>query len=130
MVLLGMAFGFWKGIAIYMSIVTVASFYFFIFTQGTHYQKECFPAPEELEHLSFAKRQVVASIDFAVDSSFWGFVSGGLNAQALHHCLPSVSQAHYRALYPKFQKICKKHGVDLKVAPSVAKFFWGFFEYS
>lgn len=130
LILLSMALGFCKAMAIYMSIVTAASFFFFIFTQGSHYQKECFLAPEEMEHLSFAKRQVAASVDFEVGSSFWGFVSGGLNGQALHHCLPSISQAHYRALYPKFQRVCKKHGVELKVAPSVTEFFWGFFEYS
>merc|ERR1712150_43060 len=130
MVLFSMALGLWKAIAIYWSIMSAASFFFFMFAQGNHYQKKCFLGPQELEHLSFAKRQVATSVDFAVGSYFWGFCSGGLNVQALHHCLPSVSQAHYRALYPKFQQVCKKHGVELKVAPSVTKFFWGFFEYS
>mmetsp|Transcript_95688 Transcript_95688/g.169101 ORF Transcript_95688/g.169101 Transcript_95688/m.169101 type:complete len:497 (-) Transcript_95688:213-1703(-) len=122
--------GFWRAAAIFFSIETAGGYFFFFFTQGNHYQAACFPEPQEKEQLSFAKRQVGSSVDYAVDSVFWSFVSGGLNTQALHHCIPSVSQAHYRALYPKFRQVCKEHNVDLKVAPSFAKFLWGYIEHS
>ena len=30
----------------------------------------------------------------------------------VHHVLPSISLVHYRALYPKFRAVCRKHGFD------------------
>lgn len=85
---------------------------------------------QEKEKLSFAKRQVLSSLDFSADSSFWGHVSGGLNTQAIHHCFPSVSAMHLRDIYPQFRKVCLKHGVKLKEASSLSAFLWGFVEFS
>mmetsp|Transcript_56965 Transcript_56965/g.99598 ORF Transcript_56965/g.99598 Transcript_56965/m.99598 type:complete len:167 (+) Transcript_56965:3-503(+) len=121
---------FWKCAFMYWVCNTSSSYCFFFFTQGNHYQAECFQEPKNLEQMSFAQRQVGSSVDYAPDSAFWGFVSGGLNTQALHHCFPGVSQAHYRALYPKFQQICKEHNVGLKVAPSMTEFLWGYIRHT
>lgn len=117
--------GFLKGLWIQMSTFVIASYLFVFFTQVTHLQEECFLTEEERTKLSFAERQVATSKDFATESAFWGHVSGGLNTQALHHVIPSVSAMHLRALYPKFRQVCKKHGVEVKVAPSMGEFLWG-----
>ena len=37
------------------------------------------------------------------------FLTGGLNLQSIHHCLPSISLVPYPAMYPKFRKVCEKH---------------------
>jgi len=122
--------GFIKGICDMMSIYCVASLSFSFFTQVSHLQEECHPDDAEWEKLSFAKRQVKTSVDFSPDSVLWGHLSGGLNTQAIHHCFPSVSAMHLRALYPKFRKVCEKHGVELKEAPSLGRFLMGYVYFS
>lgn len=122
--------GFIKGVAIQMCNFLVVSYLFCLFTQVTHLQEDCFPSKEEMSKMSFAKRQIATSLDFATDSPFWGFVSGGLNAQAVHHLFPTVSSVHLRHLYPKFLQVCQKHGVEPKVANSFSSFIWGFISFA
>jgi len=110
------------------SIYTLCGWYFILFTQVSHLQDSCFI--QDKEELSFAKKQVLTSMDFAPDSAFWGHAIGGLNTQAIHHCFPGVSAMHLRDMYPKFRKVCKKHGVPVKECTSLSKLFWGFVELS
>lgn len=120
--------GFVKGICGVMSVYVISSYLFSFFTQVSHLQEECHS--EDMAKQSFAKRQVATSIDFAADSAFWGHISGGLNTQAIHHCFPSVSAMHLRELYPKFRKVCKEHGVNLKESPSLSEFVMGFVHFA
>lgn len=122
--------GFIKALWTQMSIYAVSSYLFSFFTLVTHLQEECFTSEKDRSKMSFAKRQVATCMDFAPSSLFWGLISGGLNTQALHHCVPSVSAMHLHKLYPTFKKVCKKHGVPLNVAPSLSKFVWGFVSFS
>jgi len=112
-----------------MSIFTVSSYCFAFFTQVSHLQEECFFDPND-EKLSFAERQVKSSKDFSADSAFWGHISGGLNTQAIHHCLPSISAMHLREMYPKFRQVCKAHGVEVKEADSLRAFVMGFISFA
>merc|ERR1712232_1215222 len=118
--------GFVHGFCFFLSVIVVVSYLFSFFTQVSHLQQECFLDEKKRDELSFAKRQVLSSMDFAADSFWWGHISGGLNTQAIHHCFPSVSAMHLREMYPKFRVICKKHGVQLKEASSLWSFVWGF----
>lgn len=113
-----------------LSTYAIASYLFSFFTQVSHLQAECFQEPGDGNDLSFAKRQVASSMDFASSSYFWGHVSGGLNVQAFHHCFPSVSAMHLRYMYPKFRRVCKEHGVELKESSSMSAFLMGFINYS
>jgi len=119
-----------KGLAFHMSIMVVTSYLFSFFTQVSHLQAECFPDAKAQAEPSFMKRQVTTAMDFSADSALWGHVSGGLNTQAIHHCVPSVSAMHLRALYPKFRQVCRKHSVELKEARSLGAFLWGFIQFS
>jgi linoleoyl-CoA desaturase len=120
-----------RALLLMTQVSTVSSFAFAFFTQVSHLQADCHPdSPEEWDALSFAKRQVKTSLDFSPESLFWGRISGGLNTQAIHHCFPSVSAMHLRALYPGFRKVCQKHGVELKEATSLGSFLWGFVHFS
>jgi len=113
-----------------MAVYTISSYLFSFFTQVSHLQEECHPDEKDMAKYSFAQRQVVTSIDFAADSAMWGHISGGLNTQAIHHCFPSVSAMHLRELYPKFRKVCRKHGVQLKESPSLTEFVGGFIHFA
>mmetsp|Transcript_46149 Transcript_46149/g.136376 ORF Transcript_46149/g.136376 Transcript_46149/m.136376 type:complete len:479 (+) Transcript_46149:150-1586(+) len=120
--------GFAKGLCFYMSCMVVCSYLFSFFTQVSHLQEECFLDEKERAKLTFMKNQAATSMDFSADSAFWGHVSGGLNTQAIHHCLPPISAMHLRSMYPKFRQVCKKHGVELKEAKSLSAFVWGFIQ--
>jgi linoleoyl-CoA desaturase len=113
-----------------LSVYVISSYAFSFFTQVSHLQEECFVDAKTKEKLSFAKRQVASSTDFSADSGFWGQISGGLNTQAIHHCFPSISAVHLRAMYPKFRQVCKAHGVELKEAASLVDFVKGFVTFS
>jgi len=121
--------GFLKGMCTQMSIYAITSCEFGFFTQVSHLQEECFAEPKKLEELSWARRQVEACIDYESSSRFWAQMSGGLNTQALHHCIPGVSAMHLRALYPRFREVCRKHKVKLKEAASLAKLIQGFIRF-
>jgi fatty acid desaturase len=123
--------GFINGICQQMSILTISGLFFAFFTQVSHLQEEChMDNAEDWDKLSFAMRQVKSSMDFSADSAVWGHISGGLNTQAIHHCFPSISAMHLRAMYPGFREVCKKHGVELKEAPSLSSFLLGFVAFS
>jgi len=119
-----------KSLCYQMSIYVVSSYLFSFFTQVSHLQEDCFVDDKKREELSFAKRQVASSMDFDGTSAFWGHISGGLNTQSIHHCFPSVSAMHLKALYPAFRKVCRKHAVQLKEAPSLGEFVWGFVQFA
>lgn len=89
-----------------------SSLVFLLFTQVSHIQPEAQLAETQLEP-DFFKRQARTAVDYSTGSTFWGYMSGGLNLQSLHHCLPYVNSCHFGALYPKFEAVCARHGVVL-----------------
>jgi len=103
--------GFFKQVCFTLVPFMIASLSFMIFTQVSHIQEEC-QADEILNTTDFFRRQALTSLDYSVDSRFWSFLSGGLNTQSLHHCMPWVNSCHYTAIYPKFVQICKKHNAQ------------------
>lgn len=109
--------GGFKGMVFALGPYVLSNFFFLAFTQVSHIQEGC-QTEEALDcGGDFFKVQASTSMDYSVDSSFWNLMSGGLNVQALHHCLPWVSSCHYTDLYPKFLKICIRHGAKPQTAP-------------
>jgi len=99
-----------------MGPYVIEAMYFIMFTQVSHIQEGC-QRDEAINNPDFFKLQAMTSMDYSVESRFWGLCSGGLNVQSLHHCLPWVSSCHYPDIYPKFLKLCKKHGCEPQSAP-------------
>jgi len=106
-------------------VYSIASYLFIICTQGAHLQGDCMLGKGP-EVRSWAKRQAATSINFRPDSYFWLVFTGGLNMQSLHHVAPGISSSHFMELYPKYKKVCEKHGVELKEANNMFEFFRGF----
>lgn len=77
----------------------------------------------------WVREQLAYTADFRTDSYLWYFLSGGLNMQSIHHCMPGISHSHYTALYPGFLKVLEKHGVTTKIDSSTISFMWGFFRW-
>jgi len=110
----------------YLSICySIASAIFISCTQGAHLQEQCMVSKES-EDRSWAKRQVLTAVALSPSSRFWWLATGGLNLQALHHVMPSVSASHLCDMYPKFKEVCLKHNVELKEAAGWREFFGGF----
>mmetsp|Transcript_9369 Transcript_9369/g.17307 ORF Transcript_9369/g.17307 Transcript_9369/m.17307 type:complete len:638 (-) Transcript_9369:181-2094(-) len=144
--------GFCKGVLFYFSVITVQSWLFIIFTQGSHLREDCMKklekelereaeavaAPSEFREedvkkevnpviAKWVREQVAYTVDYSVDSRFWWFVSGGLNMQVIHHLLPVISHCHYVELYPKLVAVLREHGVQVGLTTSFWAFLYEFF---
>lgn len=86
----------------------VSSVLFMAVTQCSHIQKET-QTRAAINEEDFFKRQAMTSLDYSCGSSLWGFLTGGLNTQSLHHVAPSVHSSRYPDLYPQFYQVCLKH---------------------
>lgn len=111
-------FGVARGVLLTLPPYALTSVVFMIVTQISHVQEPC-QNPSHLDEPDFFKRQVLTSLDYAVDSHVWRFLTGGLNVQSIHHVLPSVSSCHYTALYPEFYRICLKHNCAPARKPTI-----------
>jgi len=71
------------------------------------------PHPDEdgNMNMSWAKLQMLTSVDYDSDSVFYNWTLGGFNAHALHHLLPHVCHIHYLDILPIFRSLAKKHGI-------------------
>jgi len=116
-----LALGGTVGHALLMGMIPfmMSSLMFMGVTQISHIQSEC-QSDETSGEVDYFKRQARTSMDYSTSSPFVGFMTGHLNVQSLHHTLPSISSAHYRALYPGFHALCVKHGCEPPQGKSIA----------
>ena len=105
-----------KAIAFIIIPYVLSSIIFMIITQVSHIQEEVQP---ETPNENWMRQMVESSMDYSQDSAFWSLITGGLNVQSLHHCLPAIDSSHYLELYPKFRAICEKHGVKIHEVPTL-----------
>jgi len=69
--------------------------------------------PDHLtEERDWAKLQVVASSNYATNSTFWTWFSGGLNHQIEHHLFPSICHMYLSEIAPIVQQTCKEYRVS------------------
>lgn len=94
----------------------VGSILFMTFTQVSHVN-EITQRKQAWTHWS--KQMVDTSIDYSQSSFFWAYVSGGLNMQSLHHCLPHLSASRYTEFYPIFRKVCERHKIKIHETDSL-----------
>lgn len=111
-----------RGLALLVPPYAIVSMTFLLVTQISHIQPEVQTAElqnEQNEEPDFFKRQASTSVDYGTGSWLLSLATGGLNTQALHHCIPHISACHYTELYPKFAGVCAKHGVVLNTRRSL-----------
>merc|ERR1719356_10890 len=70
-------------------------------------------------------RQILTSLDYSVTGSALETkvvtaLAAGLNAQSLHHAMPSVSCAHFPRIYAEYAAICARHDVPLRQSKNAA----------
>jgi fatty acid desaturase len=101
----------------------ISTGYVFVLMFGVNHLTEDCAFPDGT--LAFDKRdwaalQVMTSSNFAIDSWFWTFVSGGLNFQIEHHLFPGLNHTHLPSISPIVRQTCKEFGVPYQSFPS----FW------
>jgi linoleoyl-CoA desaturase len=60
----------------------------------------------------WASHQLRTTANFATDSRFVTWFSGGLNHQIEHHLFPNVAHTHYSGLRPIVRDIAQRHGLQ------------------
>ena len=80
-----------------------------------------------VESRDWAALQVMTSSNFANDSAFWTFLSGGLNFQIEHHLFPGVNHMHLRSISPIVQQTCKEFGVPYHSFPTFATAVYSYY---
>jgi linoleoyl-CoA desaturase len=67
---------------------------------------------------SFAAHQLRTTANFAVDSKFWTFITGGQNHQIEHHLMPKICHTHLPRLAPIVAATAQEFGLPYHVYPS------------
>ena len=88
----------------------VASIIFMLITQISHIQLD---QQQDQGNEHWCKSQVATSLDYSQSSRLVTFLTGGLNCQGLHHCLPFLSSSRFTDFYPTYRAICEKHFVKI-----------------
>ncbi|GAB0495949.1 hypothetical protein MMPV_007259 [Pyropia vietnamensis] len=65
-------------------------------------------------HNSWVAHQVLSTIDWCPSSAAARVASGGLNAQVLHHLLPSVHPSRFGRLQGVLEAFCADHGLPYR----------------
>ena len=99
--------------ALYPFIMT--SIIFVGITQVSHIQAE---AQRDRPYRHWTHAMVATSMDYSQSSKLWSFLTGGLNMQGLHHCIPHVNSIHYPGFYPTYRALCRKHGLAILEVPT------------
>ena len=97
---------------------TLTSMMFITVTQISHIQDATQRRTDGWAH--WTHQMVDTSLDYRQDSVVWTFLTGGLNCQGLHHCVPGLSSSRFVQFYPIYRALCEKHGLLIHSAPS----FW------
>jgi linoleoyl-CoA desaturase len=83
-----------------------------------------FPAPDphsnKIEN-EWALHEVATTANFAMNSKFISWFTGGLNFQIEHHLFPKISHVHYKALSPLVQQTCREFDVPYHAYPTFGK---------
>lgn len=62
--------------------------------------------------IDWAEMQLQTTQDYAHHSTFWTWITGSLNYQAVHHVFPQVHQGHYPHLAPVVKSTCTEYGLE------------------
>jgi fatty acid desaturase/predicted heme/steroid binding protein len=98
----------------------VSSYYLALAFQISHVVPQAkWPRPEGgAFDEDWGETQVRTTIDYAHDSPWTTFLTGGLNYQAVHHLFPGVSQAFYPQIGALVRDTCAKFGVQYVIVPT------------
>ena len=90
-------------------------------TQVSHVQADTQPSAAPAGGLDcWTKQQIHTSLDYSMHDPVVTALAAGLNAQSLHHAMPSVGCAHFPEMYAEYEAICERHGVQIRQSENAA----------
>jgi linoleoyl-CoA desaturase len=104
----------WQIAGTWLCVSAVTSLTFIALLIGTHFVEAAghpTVAPDGTISGSWARHQLVTSLDWNPESRLANWISGGANAHAAHHLFPRVPHVHYPALTPIIRAVAEKHGL-------------------
>lgn len=111
----------WQVIVGYFTAISMAGLTLALIFQLAHVvEGTAFPTVGDGQrvHDGWAAHQLRTTANFAPDSAFWNFFTGGLNHQVEHHLLYKIAHCHYPAIAPIVAEVAARHGVPYQVYPS------------
>lgn len=113
----------------FVNIYPVMMLYFLVFGFGyalffavNHWTLDAgFVDNTSVDSTNWGVLQVENSINFALDSKFWTWLTGGLNHQIEHHLFPTMVHTRLPEISKIVRETCKEFGVSYFTYPS----FWG-----
>jgi linoleoyl-CoA desaturase len=111
----------WAVVVGYATVVACAGLTLAVVFQLAHVvEGTSFPVPDGSLRLpdAWMRHQLTTTANFAPDSRFWNFFTGGLNHQIEHHLFYKICHIHYPALAPIVADVARKHGAPYHVQPT------------
>jgi linoleoyl-CoA desaturase len=111
----------WMVVVGYLTMIAGAGLTLAVVFQLAHVvEPTTFPVPDAERRIddSWAAHQLRTTANFAPDSPFWNFFTGGLNHQIEHHLFYKICHIHYPALAPLVADVARRHGVPYHVLPT------------
>jgi fatty acid desaturase len=113
-----------QGVACALTQIAVSGWLYAFFTQINHLNDASHEGAaahyENGKPRAWSVRQVESASNFAMHSTFWTYLSNGLNFQIEHHLFPGVNHQHLHIIAPIIQSTCREYGVRYNAQPS----FW------
>jgi len=109
----------WQIVGGWLLISSLTSLAFVLLLIGTHFVEDtAHPdvAPDGTISGSWARHQIVTSLDWNPESRIAAALTGGANLHAAHHLFPRVPHVHYRVLTPIIRDTAHRHGLPYNEA--------------
>ncbi len=113
----------WMVLAFYALASAVQGVILAVVIQLAHAVEEAeFPLPNADNRLesSWAVHQVQTTVDYARNSKFWSWYTGGLNFQTEHHLFSRICHINYPAMSEIVKEACEDFGLRYEEHPT----FW------
>jgi len=102
---------FWKALILTCCCQVVGCYMLVLSFAVNHLSGSSIYPDGNITNRNWARLQVETSTNFGVGSSFWTWMSGGLNYQIEHHLFPYISHVHLQEISPIVQQTCKEYDI-------------------
>jgi len=111
---LGLSYGLFG----FLSFLAAQSYVFILMFGVNHLTEETIFPNEKSKERDWAKLQILTSCNYATQSKFWHYVSGGLNFQIEHHLFPGICHSYLPYIAPTVKQTCEEYGITYNSFPS------------
>eukprot|EP01114_Cavostelium_apophysatum_P022584 TRINITY_DN821_c0_g1_i1.p1 TRINITY_DN821_c0_g1~~TRINITY_DN821_c0_g1_i1.p1 ORF type:complete len:459 (+),score=74.33 TRINITY_DN821_c0_g1_i1:221-1597(+) len=110
-------YGIIHGFILFSCFLISQSYVFVLMFGVNHLTEDSYFPNENSPERDWAKLQVMTSCNFATESRFWMWVSGGLNCQIEHHLFPAISHTYLPHIAPVVKQTCEEFNIPYHTFP-------------